>query len=137
MGQAIAITNQEHSADGLRQIAARHRDAAVVRRLLALVLDGHSRTAAARQSGMDRQTLRDWVHRYNADGLAGLVSRVAPGPAPRLSETQMAELEALVLNGPDPETEGVVRWRCVRRCSGALRSLCTNAPSASGCAGAS
>ena len=83
----------------------------MVRRLL--VLDGHSRTAAARQSGMDRQTLRDWVHRYNADGRAGLVSRVAPGPAPRLSETQMAELEALVLNGPDPETEGVVRWRCI------------------------
>ena len=114
MGQAIAITNQEHSAEALRQIAARHKDAAVVRRLLALalVLDGHSRTDAARHSGMDRQTLRDWVHRYNADGVVGLPSRVAPGPAPRLSETQMATLEALVLAGPNPEMDGVVRWRC-------------------------
>jgi transposase len=115
MGQAIAITNREHSADGLRQIAARHKDAAVVRRLLALalVLDGQARTEAARQSGMDRQTLRDWVHRYNAAGVAGLVSRVAPGPAPRLSATQRADLAALVLAGPDPETDGVVRWRCL------------------------
>lgn len=115
MGQAIAITNQGHSAEELRHLAARHKDAGVVRRLLALalVLDGKSRTEAARQNGMDRQTLCDWVHRYNAAGVADLASRVAPGPAPRLSETQMAELEALVLEGPDPETDGIVRWRCV------------------------
>jgi transposase len=115
MGQAIAITNREHSAEGLRQIAARHQDAAVVRRLLALaqVLDGQSRTEAARQSGMDRQSLCDWVHRYNAAGVAGLASRVPPGATPRLAEAQMAELEALVLKGPDPETDGVVRWRCL------------------------
>ena len=112
MGQAVAITNRDQSAEALRQIAARH-EAAVVRRLLALILDGHSRREAARQNGMDRQTLCDWVHRDNAPGVAGLSSRVAPGAAPRLDETQMAELEALVLAGPDPETDGVVRWRCV------------------------
>ena len=114
MGQALAITNREHSAADLRRIASRHKDAAVVRRRLALaqVLDGKSRTEAARQNGMDRQTLCDWVHRYNAAGVAGLASRVAPGPTPRLDETQMAELEALVLKGPDPATDGVVRWRC-------------------------
>jgi transposase len=114
MGQAVGITNRDHSAEALRRIAARHKDAAVVRRLLALaqVLDGKSRTEAARQNGMDRQTLCDWVHRYNAQGVAGLASRVALGPTPRLDETQMAELEALVLKGPDPATEGVVRWRC-------------------------
>jgi putative transposase len=115
MGQAIAITNQDRSVEELRHLAARHKDAQVVRRLLALalVLDGKSRTEAARQNGMDRQTLCDWVHRYNTDGVAGLTSRVAPGPVPRLSEAQMAELEALVLEGPDPKTDGVVRWRCV------------------------
>jgi transposase len=114
MGRAVAITNRDHSAEALRRIAARHKDAAVVRRLLALAhgLDGGSCTAAARQNGMDRQTLCEWVHRYNAAGVAGLASRVAPGPTPRLDETQMAELEALVLQGPDPETDGVVRWRC-------------------------
>jgi transposase len=115
MGQAIALTNRDHSAAGLRALAARHKDAGVVRRLLALalILEGTSRAEAARQSGMDRQTLCDWVHRYNAAGVAGLASRAAPGPTPRLNETQMAELEALVLAGPDPETDGVVRWRCL------------------------
>ena len=118
MGQAVAISNREHSASELRRIASRHKDAEVVRRLLALaqVLDGQSRTEAARQNG-DRQTLCDWVHRHNAAGVAaagvaGLASRVPAGPTPRLDETQMAELEALVLDGPDPATDGVVRWRC-------------------------
>jgi transposase len=114
MGQAIAVTNREHSAAALRRIAARHKDAEVVRRLLALalVLDGKSRTEAARGNGMDRQTLCDWVHRYNASGVAGLASRLPPGTTPRLDEVQMAELEALVLKGPDPAMDGVVRWRC-------------------------
>jgi len=39
---------------------------------IALVLDGWSREAAAEACAMDRQTLRDWVHRYNAEGLDGL-----------------------------------------------------------------
>jgi transposase len=114
MGQAVAITNRAHSAEALRRIAARHKNAAVVRRLLALalVLEGGSRTEAARRNGMDRQPLCDWVHRYNAADVAGLASRVPAGPTPRLDEAQMAELEALVLEGPDPATEGVVRWRC-------------------------
>ena len=64
-------------------------------------------------NGMDRQTLRDWVHRYNADGVAGLISRVSAGPAPVLTEAEMAELRALVLNGPGPATDEVVRWRCI------------------------
>jgi transposase len=61
---------------------------------------------------MDRQTLRDWVHRCNAEGLAGLSDRRAPGPAPRLSAAQEAELDRWVEEGPDPARDGVVRWRC-------------------------
>ena len=115
MGEAIAITNLDHSARELRQLAARSKDASVVRRLLALalLLEGKSRTEAATQNGMQRQTLRDWVHRYNAEGVAGLTSRTAPGPTARLSDAQMAELKALVVAGPDPEKDKVVRWRCV------------------------
>jgi transposase len=60
---------------------------------------------------MDRQTLRDWVHRYNAEGLAGLSNRKAPGARPRLTAAQKAELVAWVEQGPDPEQDGVVRWR--------------------------
>ena len=62
---------------------------------------------------MDRQTLRDWVHRYNAEGLAGLRSRQPMGPRSRLTTEQQAELAALVEAGPDPEQHGVVRWRRV------------------------
>ena len=115
MGRAIAITNQNHTAGDLRRLMSQHKDGAVVRRLmaLALILEGKSRTEAAQQSGMERQTLRDWVHRYNAEGVAGLSSRVGPGPTPRLTEAQMAQFRELVISGPDPETDKVIRWRCI------------------------
>jgi transposase len=115
MGAAVRITRTDHSAAELRAVAGKRRDAAQVRRLLAVaqVLDGGSRTEAAARNGMDRQTLRDWVHRYNAEGVDGLTSRSSPGRAPALSEAQKAELKALVIKGPDPEQDKVVRWRCV------------------------
>ena len=71
MSKAITITRMEHTAAELREFAASSRDGAQVRRLLALalILEGRSRTEAAEQSGMDRQTLRDWVHRYNEEGV--------------------------------------------------------------------
>ncbi len=62
---------------------------------------------------MDRQTLRDWVHRYNADGIDGLVDRKAPGPRPRLTAGQQAELARIVEQGPDVADDGIVRWRRV------------------------
>ena len=116
MGQAIRITRTEHTAEALREFAAKSRDGAQVRRLLAiaLILEGRRRTEAAELSGMDRQTLRDWVHRYNEEGIAGLADvRRSPGRPPFLSTVQMAELKALVLKGPDPKTDNVVRWRCL------------------------
>jgi transposase len=115
MGTAISISRAEYSADELRAFASKSRDGGQVRRLLALafVLDGHRRTEAAERTGMDRQTLRDWVHRYNAEGIAGLKSGHGPGKPPALTKLQMADLKAVVLEGPDPEKHGVVRWRCV------------------------
>ena len=69
---AIEITRQDLSILQLRAEAARTADANQARRILAIamVLDGHSRLLAAQASAMDRQTLRDWVHRYNTDALA-------------------------------------------------------------------
>jgi transposase len=115
MGQPIKITNSDYSAADLRRLASREKDGDVVRRLLAvaLILEGHSRSDAARLNGMDRQTLRDWVHRYNAEGVPGLISRVGVGPIPLLNAAQMAELRELVVNGPDPGIDSVVRWRCI------------------------
>lgn len=53
------------------------------------------------------------MHRYNEAGIAGLRSRTSPGRAPLLTAEQKAELRALVVAGPDPERDAVVRWRCV------------------------
>jgi transposase len=79
---------------------------------LALVLEGKSRTEAAQAAGMDRQTLRDWVHRYNEEGLAGLSDRHGDfGPRRLLSPEQEAEVAAWVRAGPDLAEHGVVRWR--------------------------
>ena len=111
---ALAITRRDLSIVELRQAAARSRDAKAARRMLAiaLVLEGCSREEAAGNCGMDRQTLRDWVHRYNAEGIAGLANRRAPGPAPRLSAEQEAVVARWVEEGPDLVRDGVVRWRC-------------------------
>jgi transposase len=118
MGQPIEITRTEYSAAALRGLAGKTDDGAMVRRLLAmaLVLEGESREEAASLNGMTRQTLRDWVHRYNAEGVAGLRSRSGPGRPPALSAAQMEELREIVLKGPDPERHIVVRWRCADLC---------------------
>jgi transposase len=80
---------------------------------LAAVLDGMNRTDAARIGGMDRQTLRDWVHWFNEAGPDGLRDHWAGGRDPRLSAEHRAELAAIVEAGPNREVDGVVRWRRV------------------------
>lgn len=119
MGQPIETSRKEHSAAGLRASAGKTADGAVVRRLLALalVLEGRSREEAALLNGMTRQILRDWVHRYNAEGVDGLGSRTGPGRPGVLSSEQMAELREIVIEGPDPGRHVVVRWRCHDLCA--------------------
>ncbi len=112
MPAAISVRD-DYTASELRKLAAGAKDANQGRRLLALaaVCDGMSRAEAAKIGGMDRQTLRDWVHRFNAGGPDGLENRSTPGRACWLSPAQMSELAEIVETGPDPETDGVVRWR--------------------------
>lgn len=110
----VQITRHEHDADALRRHAARVCAAPVARRLLALalVLEGHSRADAAMSCGMDRQTLRDWVIRYNEQGIAGLSDLPKRGgAAPKLSVEEKAVLAGWVRQGPDLAEDGVVRWR--------------------------
>jgi transposase len=115
MATAVKIARTDYTAVELRGLAAKSNDAAQVRRLLALalILEGQSRHTAATQSGMDRQTLRDWVHRYNTEGVSGLLSIRSGGHPASLTAAQMAELKELTIKGPNPETDNVVRWRCV------------------------
>ncbi|MGH7069252.1 MAG: helix-turn-helix domain-containing protein [Acetobacteraceae bacterium] len=84
MVKPIGVKRVEFSVPELRAVAAGMRDGAAVRRLLAIamVLEGYSREQAARCNGMQRQTLRDWVYRYNKDGVAGLRSLRSPGRPP-------------------------------------------------------
>jgi len=114
MGAAVPLRT-DFSADELRLLAKRAENADQARRLLSLaaVLDGMSRKAAAEIGAMDRQTLCDWAHRYNEKGPEGLINAKAPGPRPKLSPEQKQELKRIVEAGPDPATDGVVRWRCV------------------------
>ena len=90
----VSVTRTEHMANDLRLHSAGADNAAVVRRLLALalVLDGRKHVDAARLAGMDRQTLRDWVHRYNTDCIVGLEDRHSGGSKPRLSAAQEGEV---------------------------------------------
>jgi len=106
---AVAITRTELDSVWLRAAAAGSSDAKQARRLLALamVLDGHPRLLAAQAGGMNRQTLRDWVHRYNEHGVEGLRDTRNKGRAPALSADQMQTLKELVLAGPDLAKDGV------------------------------
>ena len=114
MGSAVKLRD-DYSASALRRLAKETKDAKQSRRLLSLaaVLDGMSREDAARIGGMDRQTLRDWAHRFNAEGPDGLKDHWNGGYEPRLSPEQKAELARIVETGPDPAVDGVVRWRRV------------------------
>jgi transposase len=111
----VMVMRTDLSTQELRAQARRVGDVAQARRLLAiaLVVEGASRAQAAEAAGMTRQTLRDWVHRYNEEGVAGLTDRPRSGRPAGLNENQLKELDALVEAGPDIVEHGVVRWRCV------------------------
>jgi transposase len=117
MGAPTSIRD-DIPAEELRRLARQESDGRVACRLLALAnaLDGMSRERAAGQAGMDRQTLRDWVIRFNAEGIEGLRDRPRSGRPPWLDEGQLAAFKALVLRGPDPERDGVSSWRAKDLC---------------------
>jgi transposase len=114
---ALMIREDVSPAD-LRRLAKAEGDRRVARRLLAIAaaLEGMSREAAARIAGMDRQTLRDWVIRYNRGGPAGLSDHWGDGRPCRLTQGEQATLKAIVLRGPDPEVDGVSTWRLIDLC---------------------
>jgi len=109
----VAITRTDMSAADLRAAAKQSANAKQASRILAIamVLDGFSREEAARLCGMDRQTLRDWVHRYNKEGLEGLADRARSGRPASLSWVEQGKLASWVEEGADLARDGVVRFR--------------------------
>jgi transposase len=105
---ALSI-RRDRSPRMLRKLAKGESDARIARRILAIAsaLDGVSREEAAQSAGMDRQTLRDWVIRYNEHGLDGLADLPRDGRPPKLEAKEKAELVSIVLAGPDPEVSGL------------------------------
>jgi len=108
----------DRDAAELRRLARRERDGRVSARLLALAnaLDGLSREEAARLVGMTGQTLGDWVHRYNEEGVEGLRDRPRPGRPCALDEGQQAALKAIILKGPKLKRDDCVAWRARDLC---------------------
>jgi len=103
MGQPIVVRT-DFTAVEVRRLARRAKDSDQVRRLLAIaaVLDGASRAEAAKVGGMDRQTLRDWVIRFNEQGPDGLINVPAPGAPAKLNKGHRAFLARIVDEGPIP-----------------------------------
>src|SRR5688572_6421381 len=106
---AAVRMRSDFSAGELRRRATTTKNSNQSRRLLSLaaILDGMSRIEAARIGGMDRQTLRDWVHRFNERGPAGLKDIRSKGHPSRLSAEQQGELTQLIEMGPDRAVHGV------------------------------
>lgn len=99
------------TAAAMRKKARAEKNVLAASRMLGIanILDGMDRASAAKAAGMDRQTLRDWVHRYNQEGLAGLCNRPKGRPERRLNEEQEQEIAEMVMQPPPNK---LVRWRC-------------------------
>ena len=106
---AALLIRKDRTPAVLRRMAKSEDDARVSRRILAIAnaLSGMDRKAAAKAVGKDRQTLRDWVLRYNAYGIAGLSDRWGEGRPSRLEPQEHAELAQIILRGPDPEADSI------------------------------
>jgi len=115
MAAPVKVTREDHTGRELRQKAAELKDAGQARRLQAIsfVLDRWPRGEAAAFAAVDRQTLRDGVERYNEAGVSGLATLTSPGRPRLLTPNQGEELFRIVVNGPDLDKDGVIRWRCV------------------------
>lgn len=114
MAAALGV-REDYTSGDLRRFSRRCGDPDQVRRLLALalILDGGSRSEAAKLSGVTLQIVRDWVLRFNEGGPDALATRKAPGRASILNDEQRARLAEQVEAGPIPAAHGVVRWRLV------------------------
>ncbi len=113
MSARIAVTRTDHTPENLRALASQHkyRDCRVRLRAIALIIEDElSRGEIACGVGVDVQTLRDWVVRYNARGLDGLRDAARSGRPRKLDASQTAELVSKIEAGTDPDAGEPSRW---------------------------
>ena len=84
-----------------RPAAQQERERLQARRLRAaeLFATGVRQAEVARQLGVSRQSAHLWYQRWQADGIDGLHSQGPTGPAPRLSDSQLHQVEQALLEG--------------------------------------
>jgi transposase len=63
-------------------------------------IDGRRVIVLSDQFGVTRGSINRWLQWYDTRGVDGLRTRIAPGPAPRLSEKQRGELADVIEAGP-------------------------------------
>jgi len=112
MGRALLLRG-DYDAAGVRGLARTTKHAGQARRLLALaaIYDGASRGEAARLAGTDRQIVRDWVVRFNAEGPEGVRDHYRGGRASCVTPSIREALKRRIEDGPIAAVPGVVRWR--------------------------
>ena len=116
MGQAIAVRS-DYTSREVRRFAKQSNDVWQARRLLAIaaVLEGASREEAAKIGGMERQTLRDWVIRFNDEGPEGLSNKPSPGAPCKLHAEHKEFLARLIDEGPNPALAGLRSGQTIAR----------------------
>lgn len=100
MGQGLPIRT-DIEVDALRRHARLVADGRVAARLLAIANALSGRRRSRRRGWIDRRSGLG-VHRFNADGVAGLADRPRSGRRTRLGDGEQAVLKAMILRGPDP-----------------------------------
>ena len=110
--RGLAIREDVATARELRRLAKKEPRRRTAQRMLAIAnaLDGMSRAEAARAAGIERQSLRDAVVRFNAEGLAGLIDRPYGRRPERLTGAEQAVLVNHILRGPDPDKGEPCAW---------------------------
>ena len=109
MGRKRDVRDDLYSREALLRLARTQRNNRASRRMLGIahVLGGMTVSAAAKAVGMERQALGDAIKRYNAEGLDGLFDRSKPGRPRKLDAVQEKELSELLIEGPDPDKDGI------------------------------
>lgn len=101
--KALSIADAPTVVLGLQDEIRRNAESRYNHRLhgLLLVAQGMSGLEVARLLGDSPRTVQYWVHRFEQDGLAGLLEGERPGRPRRLSERQLQEVNAALRSSPE------------------------------------